>query len=59
MRPKKIKGATEKRNNLPKNIHLRATLLIDSQTEYTQASALPNQTDQELSSQLVTTTQGS
>ncbi|RVW95492.1 O-acyltransferase WSD1 [Vitis vinifera] len=59
VRPRKIKGATEKRNNLPKNIHLRATLLIDSQTEYTQASALPNQTDQELSSQLVTTTQGS
>ena len=31
----------------------------DSQTEYTQASTLPNQTDQELSSQLVTTIQGS
>ncbi|KAJ9681194.1 hypothetical protein PVL29_020192 [Vitis rotundifolia] len=29
MRPRKIKGATEKRNNLPKNIHLRETLLID------------------------------
>ena len=31
----------------------------DSQTEYTQVLALPNQTDQELSFQLVTTTQGS
>ena len=36
---------------------MQSPLVINSQTKYTQVLALPNQTDQELNSQLVTTTQ--